>query len=227
VIAAARDPDHVVVRRHDPDPGARPAHATALLPLVDEALAAAGLDLAQVRRLGVGVGPGSFTGLRIGIATVQGLAFVHRRRIVGVPVLEALAHACSSDLPPGTLIAAWMDAHRRDVFTAAYRVTAAAPFSVGHLEEVDGPTVGDPASTLERWAIELGAGPAVFIGDGATLYDAEIRRALGGAHVIAHPLLAGVIGRLALARVSDALDPADVRPLYVRKPDAIIARDKK
>ncbi|MDX6675140.1 MAG: tRNA threonylcarbamoyladenosine biosynthesis protein TsaB, partial [Solirubrobacteraceae bacterium] len=52
VVAAACDPDHVLVRRHDPDAGERPAHATALLPLVDEALAAAGLDVADVERLG-------------------------------------------------------------------------------------------------------------------------------------------------------------------------------
>src|SRR6267142_7270040 len=71
----------------------------------------------------VASGPGSFTGLRIGIATVQGLAFVHNRRIVGIPALEALAHAGSVDLGAGVLIAAWMDAHRRDVFAAVYRVT--------------------------------------------------------------------------------------------------------
>jgi hypothetical protein len=67
----------------------------------------------------------------------------------------------------------------------------------------------------------------VFVGDGATLYEREIRRAIDGARVVAHPRLAGIIGRLAIARASEALDPADVRPLYVRKPDAEVARDKK
>src|SRR4051794_3724694 len=93
VIAAARDSDHVVVRRHDPDAdaGARPAHATALLPLVDEALAAAGLDLADVERLGVGTGPGSFTGLRIGLATARGLAQGLGLPLAPVPSLDVLA----------------------------------------------------------------------------------------------------------------------------------------
>ncbi len=175
----------------------------------------------------VASGPGSFTGLRIGIATAQGLAFVHRRRIVGIPALDALAHAAADDLDAGTLIAAWMDARRGDVFAAAYRVAPAEPFAAGRLLAVDGPTVGDPLSTLARWSGELAITPSIFVGDGAALYESEIRRAIVGARVIAHPLLAGIIGRLAIGRASSALDPADVRPLYVRQPDAVIARDKK
>jgi len=183
--------------------------------------------LSDVDLYAVASGPGSFTGLRIGIATVQGLAFVHHRRIVAIPALEALAHAASLDLSPGALIAAWMDAHRRDVFAAAYRVAAAASFAAGRLQEIDGPTVGDPSSTLGRWIDELAVTPSVFVGDGASLYETEIRRAIVGARVIPHPLLAGIIGRLATARASGALDPADLRPLYVRKPDAVIARNRK
>jgi tRNA threonylcarbamoyladenosine biosynthesis protein TsaB len=185
------------------------------------------IALSDIDLYAVASGPGSFTGLRIGIATTQGLAFVHSRRIVTVPALEALAHAASADLAAGTLVAAWMDAHRRDVFAAVYRVTAAAPFEAGRLQEVDGPRVGDPTSTLARWIDELAITPSLFVGNGAELYETEVRRAIVGARVIAHPLLAGAVGRVATARASGALDPADVRPLYVRKPDAIIARDKK
>jgi tRNA threonylcarbamoyladenosine biosynthesis protein TsaB len=185
------------------------------------------VGLSEIDLYAVASGPGSFTGLRIGIATVQGLAFVHRRRIVGIPALEALAHAASVDLSPGTAIAAWMDAHRRDVFAAAYRVRSASAFSAGRLEEIDGPSVDDPVSTLTRWSGELALTPSVFVGDGAAAYEADIRRAIPGARVVAHPLLAGIIGRLAIDRASSALDPAEVRPLYVRKPDAEIARDKK
>src|SRR5262244_4567549 len=63
--------------------------------------------LADVDLYAVASGPGSFTGLRIGIATVQGLAFVHGRRIFSVSALEGLAHASSGALTPGTVIAAW------------------------------------------------------------------------------------------------------------------------
>src|SRR5262249_60630925 len=97
--------------------------------------------LADLALTAVASGPGSFTGLRIGIATVQGLAFVHGRSVFSVSALEALAHAASATLAPGTVIAAWMDAHRRDVFAAAYRVAAAPLFSPGRLEELDAPGV--------------------------------------------------------------------------------------
>ena len=180
----------------------------------------AGIDLYAVAS-----GPGSFTGLRIGIATIQGLAFVHGRRVVGVPALDALAHAASRDLPEGALIAAWMDAHRRDVFAGLYQVTGAPPFSRARLTEIDGPTVGSPASTLARWRALATGLPAVFVGDGATLYAADIARESSAARALPPPLLAGVIGRLAVARASESLDPAAVRPLYVRRPDVEIARD--
>ena len=183
--------------------------------------------LSEIDLYAVASGPGSFTGLRIGIATIQGLAFVHGRRIVGVPALVALAHAGSRDLPEGTLIAAWMDAHRRDVFAALYQVTGATPFSRARLTEVEGPTVGSPASTLARWRALATGLPAVFVGDGAILYATDIARESPAARALPPPLLAGVIGRLAVARASESLEPAAMRPLYVRRPDAEIARDEK
>jgi len=185
------------------------------------------LALSQVDLYGVAAGPGSFTGLRIGIATVQGLAFVHDRRIVGVSALDALAQIGSLDVVPGTLVAAWMDAHRRDVFSAVYRVTGAPPFSAERLVPVEGPTVGDPAATVARWVAQLARLPTVFIGDGAVRYAADVVGAVTTARVVAPPWLAGAIGRLTIARQSESVEPGSVRPLYVRRPDAEIARDKE
>jgi tRNA threonylcarbamoyladenosine biosynthesis protein TsaB len=191
------------------------------LPAEITALAEAhGLALADVDLYAVASGPGSFTGLRIGIATIQGLAFVHRRRIVGIPALEALAYAAASDEAAGTLIAAWMDAHRRDVFAALYRV------GDGRLERVDDASVGDPASILARWR-DRSSSPRIVVGDGATAFSAEISRALPGAAIVPAMPIAGAIGRLAVARARDAVDPAAIRPLYVRRPDAVIAREKQ
>src|SRR5262249_14171690 len=189
------------------------------------ALAAAHhVALADVDLYAVASGPGSFTGLRIGIATVQGLAFVHRRRIFGITALEALGHVAAATLPTGTMIAVWMDAHRRDVFAAAYRVTAAAPYSAQRLEAVDGPSVDAPGSILQRWAEQLPAPPALFVGDGAELFAREIEQSTRGARIVPPPLIAGTIGRLAVERAAEAVHPAAIRPLYVRRPDAEIAR---
>jgi tRNA A37 threonylcarbamoyladenosine modification protein TsaB len=116
-----------------------------------------------------------------------------------------------------------MDAHRRDVFAAVYRVTAAPPFSAGRLEELDGPSVDAPASILSRLASTVPP-PDLFVGDGAETFACDIAAAFPSARVVAPPLIAGTIGRLAVERANDAVDPAAVRPLYVRRPDAEIAR---
>src|SRR5262245_40500539 len=100
-VALVEDDRVVEERRGD---GSR-SHAERL-PMEIVALADAHhTALADVDLYAVASGPGSFTGLRIGIATVQGLAFVHGRRIFGMSVLEALAHAACAAFPPGTVIA--------------------------------------------------------------------------------------------------------------------------
>jgi tRNA threonylcarbamoyladenosine biosynthesis protein TsaB len=184
-------------------------------------------QLSEIDLYAVASGPGSFTGLRIGIATIQGLASVNSRRVVGISALEALGHAGSVGLGEGAWIAAWMDAHRRDVFTALYRVTAARPYSRGRLTEIEGPAVGNPAAVLARWRTLTAAFSATFVGDGAVLYAADIGRESPASVVAAAPNLAGAIGLLAVDRALEALEPSGVRPLYVRRPDAEIARDEK
>jgi tRNA threonylcarbamoyladenosine biosynthesis protein TsaB len=200
-------------------------HAARLPAEVTAIVEAHHLGLVDIDLYAVAPGPGSFTGLRIGIATIQGLALVHRRRVAAIPALDALAHMGSVDAPPGRLIAAWMDARRHEVFAALYRVTDAAAFSMGRLVEIEGPTVGHPAATLARWAAQPGGLPDVFAGDGAVLYTNEISGAAPAARIMAPPLLAGAIGRLALVRRAEAVEPGALRALYVRRPDVEIARE--
>jgi tRNA threonylcarbamoyladenosine biosynthesis protein TsaB len=189
-----------------------------------------GLSVGEIDLFAVASGPGSFTGLRIGIATIQGLALTTGRRVVAVSALEALAQ--SSGSPPGTFVAAWIDARRQDVFTALYRITDATAFSPERLVEVEGPSVGKPAETLTRWGTHVRDASVLFVGDGAILYadtiDTISRGTSPGWTVQPQtPLLAGAIGRIAVARAErgDTIDPGAVQPLYVRRPDAEVARE--
>jgi tRNA threonylcarbamoyladenosine biosynthesis protein TsaB len=199
--------------------GAR-SHAERLPAELWAVLDDAGLALRDVDLFAVAAGPGSFTGLRIGIATIQGLALVLQRRVVPISALEALACAASAALEPGSIVAAWMDAHRRDVFGALYRVEHAPAFGPGRLVELDEPSVGSPAATLDRWR-RIGE-PTTVIGDGAMAYAELLARR---ARVVPPPLLAGILGRMAIARADRAVHPAAIHPLYVRRPDAELARD--
>lgn len=180
----------------------------------------AGARLEDVERFAVAVGPGSFTGLRVGIATIQGLALARTSPVTPVSTFEALAwHARG---PSTDAIAAWVDAHRGEVFATLF-----AP---------DGRTVLAPATslapgaTLDAWRAALAPhGRVRFIGDGAVRYRDVIRERLGAQATIdaAVPQLAGAIGRIAAAEPDRAVRPHAVVPLYVRRPDAELARDRR
>lgn len=220
-VALVTDDGVVVERSGDPTR----THAERLPGDVLSLLHDAGVALSAVDVFAIAAGPGSFTGLRIGIATLQGLAFVKGRRIVPVSALEALAQIGSRGLRAGAFVAAWMDGHRREVFSALYRVAESPLFTPARLSEMDAPAVGGPATTLSRW-MESGTMPGVFIGDGAVLY-ADILAGRGA--VIPPPALAGAIGAVAVhrARAGETVDPAGVQPLYIRRPDAELARDTR
>jgi tRNA threonylcarbamoyladenosine biosynthesis protein TsaB len=215
---AVLDDRRVIVERTGD--GSR-THAERLPAEVLDVLAAAGSSTADVDLFAVASGPGSFTGLRIGIATIQGLAFVHGRRVAAVSALRALAEGAAQGMPPGTRVGAWMDAYRREVFSALYEVRDSKAAAVADLVELEEATVGSPAATIERWT-RAGA-PAIICGDGAVIYEAM----LSGVTVMPPPALAGFIGQLAVvaAQRGTTVGPAGVQPLYVRRPDAEIARE--
>ncbi len=203
-------------------------HAERLPSELTDLLAAHNLSVADVDLFAVASGPGSFTGLRIGIATMQGFALATGRPLIGVSALEALARSASfvrvttAEKEAGTTVAAWMDAYRRDVFSSLYRSQPD-----GALIEQEGPRVDDPLATLTRWRA-AGFLPAGFIGTGATLYAAGIASIFPSARVAAAPPLAAALGSLAAARFArgESPHPAGLQPLYVRRPDAELAREK-
>jgi tRNA threonylcarbamoyladenosine biosynthesis protein TsaB len=191
--------------------------ATRLPAEIQALLAQAQQRLDEIDVFAVATGPGSFTGLRVGIATMQGLAFATGKPLIGVSALDALATIAqeTSDGPERVLTATWVDAWRGEVYAALYDGS----------HEIEPVCVEPPERVLAR----LPQG-ACFIGDGVPLHRALIEQRLGPlARVVANPVppLAGAIARLAHAAARDgARPPADaIRPLYVRRPDAEIARD--
>jgi tRNA threonylcarbamoyladenosine biosynthesis protein TsaB len=172
--------------------------------------------LRDVDVFAVATGPGSFTGLRIGIATMQGLAFAAGKPLVGISALDALAEVAR----PAATIATWVDAWRGEVYAARYV----------NGRETESPTVEPPDVILTR--LRGGASDTLFIGDGARAHADVIRAALGDIATIAEPsapLLAGTIARLATAAVlaGHRPPPHAIRPIYVRRPDAELARDAR
>ena len=213
-------------------------HAERLPGDIRALLARNGMALGEVELFAVASGPGSFTGLRIGIATIQGLAFANGRPVTAVSSFDALAAAALA-LParPGTvLVAAWIDAQRQEVFTKLYRAdphggggATSSAGAVDGFESLEEAAVGDPGTTLERWATLVVGQFVRFIGDGAVRYRASIEGRLGGgSEIVDPPPLAPSIASIGarLAERGLAVAPHAVRPTYVRRPDAELARER-
>jgi tRNA threonylcarbamoyladenosine biosynthesis protein TsaB len=203
-------------------------HATRLPGDILDTLARHGRALADIDLFGVAAGPGSFTGLRIGIATVQGLAFALGRQVVGVSALDALAEAAGTagaEAGATGVLGAWMDAQRGEVYACLYRLAS------GRWTAVTPPLVQRPEVVLAAWEPVLGGSPAAFVGDGALTYREGIERALGASACVIRPVppLAPAIARIAAAEAEAgrAVHPHAVRPVYIRRPDAELARDRR
>lgn len=209
-----RRPADARERRHEPAAGERPGHAAQLLALAAELLESAGLRFADVDRIAVGVGPGTFTGLRIGVATARALAQGSGAELVGVSTLRALALAAEPAAPAGSGVLAVIDARRGEAFAAGWRggepVVAQAALA--------------PAALAERVAAEGGRWLAV--GDGALRFRTDLEGA--GCRVPpddrAEHRVSGraVCGLALLAPPGVARDR--VVPDYLRLPDAVLAR---
>ena len=189
-------------------------------------LAQLGVPWSSVDVFAVCVGPGSFTGLRIGIATMQGLALVTRARLIGISGLDALGQHGSRLVGAGALVAPWIDAQRGEVYSALYRVTDAPIFSAERLVQLEPPAVAKPDATFELWAAH-DLRDAVFIGDAASHHQAVIEARTSPRHVVPPVPIAGAVGLLAqgAALRGVAGSPAAIQPLYVRRPDAELHRD--
>lgn len=188
-----------------------------------------GCALSQVELYGVAAGPGSFTGLRIGIATIQGLAFANARPVVPVSALEALAHATVLARPHSAgLIGAWMDARRGEIFSALY-VHERDDHGCPVLRSLDEAAVDDPQRTLTRWRAHTGDQPVAFTGEGALLYRHLLRDVPTADVADVVPATAAAIAQLAATRAEagGAVAPHAIQPVYVRRPDPELARSRR
>jgi tRNA threonylcarbamoyladenosine biosynthesis protein TsaB len=192
-------------------------HAQRLPGDIMDACRLANIEIAQVDLFAVAAGPGSFTGLRVGIATIQGLAVARGVKVVPVSTLEAVAASARGHAPR---IAAWMDAQRGEVFAQVFDRRGE---SVGPLTDA---ISAPPAIALELQRAQLDG--AAFHGDGARRYRDQIVAALGAVPVTESvPPLAAAIARMAAGRPGLAVLPHAIVPVYVRRPDAEIARDRR
>ena len=208
-------------RRDDPPAGARPRHAGRLLELIAAAMADAGAGWPEIDRIAVGVGPGTFTGLRIGIATAHALARAREIPLVGVSTLESLALGAARTGSPEA-VAAVLDARRGEVFAAAWIVVAGGERAqLG--EQLLAPVAVAPAAFARE--LERVGDCVIAVGDGAVEFRAQLERS--GAQIpedTSHVHRVSAISHCELGQVLRAGAPEDVVPDYLRLPDAEISR---
>jgi len=177
-------------------------HAEALLPMIRDVMAEAGLDWSGLSRIAVTTGPGAFTGIRIGLAAARGLALASSLPLYGVSTFEAVASACGIEGAGPLLVA--LESRREAVFVQLFRPDGESP----------------PASVMpEELAGFVPPGPFRLCGDGAERAAASLR--FGGRNDFimagAAPPDAAEVGRVALR--AGLPEPGGPRPLYLRAPD--------
>lgn len=213
------DADEAIERRDDPEPGGRPRHTTRLMALVVDVLDAADADWPDIDRIAVGVGPGTFTGLRIGVATAHALARARDLPLVGVSTLHSLAcGAAAGGDESAEAVMAVIDARRGEVFAAGWATAEARRAGAPPLLS---PRALAPAALAEAMAQDGRAWLAV--GDGAVEFRAVL--APSGARIPERNSGRNRVSAVEHCRLAAGLAPGvpeGVQPEYLRLPDAEI-----
>jgi len=192
-------------------------HSRRLIQQVDQVMRETTMDWGHIDAVAVSLGPGSFTGLRIGLSTAKGLCLATGLPLLGVPTLDGLSRQITS--PPGTMILAVLDARKKEVYGAFYQCNKA-----GVPERVGKYLVRKPAEMAAM--IEE---PTILVGDGSVLYS-QVFAEQATAPLIFAPIQnffprAATIGLLGIELFAsgDFVDPATVVPFYVRPSEAELA----
>ncbi len=195
----------------------RRRHTETLLPALEAALRLDGRAMTEIAAVAVDVGPGLFTGLRVGVATAKGLAQGLGIGVVGVSSLDALAAAAADSGWPGPVVAV-IDARRGEVFAARYEGPGAGPS--------EGPELLGPEELARRLARPRGDGPLLLVGDGARRYGELLAgegRVLAGVSLASPtPGAVALLAGAALAGGARPEPPEAVVPSYLREADARI-----
>lgn len=190
-------------------------HAETLVPSIDFVRRQARIELDEISVIAIDIGPGLFTGLRVGIAAAKAMAQALRVPMIGISSLDLLAWPVRHTTRE---IVAVIDARRNEVFHARYRVTP------GGVQRIAGPTVSTPGEL--RADLQASDTEYLLVGDGALRYASEwddmVRTELAEQY-LAHPNAASLV-QLAHARAirEDFVQPWELEPLYLRPPDAEI-----
>jgi tRNA threonylcarbamoyladenosine biosynthesis protein TsaB len=188
-------------------------HAEQLAPAIQSLVAWTGVRLDQLAAIAVGVGPGLFTGLRVGVTTAKVMAQALRIPVVAVPSLDLVAYPVRNST---RLVVAVLDARRREIFHSSYRPVP------GGVQRVSDYAVAPPAELVAL--LEASGEEALLVGDGVGAHAAAFagldRVELAGPE-FAHPSVAALVA-LATARVEreEFETPWEVQPLYLRESDA-------
>ncbi|NND74721.1 MAG: tRNA (adenosine(37)-N6)-threonylcarbamoyltransferase complex dimerization subunit type 1 TsaB [Ilumatobacter sp.] len=188
-------------------------HAETLVPAIDFVCSQAGIELDEISLVAVDVGPGLFTGMRVGLASAKAFAQALRIPMIGISSLDLLAFPCRHT---DRVVVPVIDARRSEVFYAMYRQVP------GGVQQVAEPTVGPVEDLIAD--LMARSQDVLLVGDGALRYRDEIlddfHCEIGGD---AHPS-AGPLVLLAHARAlrEDWVNPWEIEPIYLRGPDAKI-----
>jgi tRNA threonylcarbamoyladenosine biosynthesis protein TsaB len=191
-------------------------HAERLAPAIQSLCAWTGVDLSQLAAIAVGIGPGLFTGLRVGVTTAKVMAQALQVPVVAVPSLDLVAYPLRH---VRRLVVAVLDARRHEVFHAKYRTVP------GGVQRIGEYAVGPPADLVAQ--LEASGEDVLLAGDGVDRYRAELatldRAELAGAQ-FAVPSVAALV-ELASGKVErEEFDsPWGLVPLYLRESDADLA----
>ena len=196
-------------------------HAENLLPLIDALLNKAGLPLSEVTAFAVAIGPGSFTGLRIGLSTVKGLAYGWKIPVVGVPTLLAVAARVTGW---DGLICPLLDARKKEVYAALFRKKRQG------LEQLTQDLVATPEEVVQKVEALGNRESCLFIGDGVQVYANLITATLGNRCLLTlgetYPSTACAVAQLGEERLNrqefDSL--GSLVPLYLRPSEAEVKK---